>query len=95
METGYRSFAENFRECCGASCLRLAYERQQTDTGYADSAQACDKLYGLIQERLGEEDRLINDFDAAKNHVLAFDNQFIYQQGFQDCVALLRWIGLL
>ena len=95
MESGYQSFAENFRRCCGTSCTRLAYEHQQTDTAYTATAQECDELYKLIEEKLGDECKLINKFDAAKNHVLAFDDVFIYQQGFQDCVYLLRWIGLL
>ena len=95
MESGYLSFAECFRECCGVSCTRLAYERQQTDTDYAVRAQECDTLYKLIEEKLGVDYKLINKFDAAKNHAFAFDDVFIYQQGFQDCVHLLRWLGLL
>ena len=95
MENGYQSFAESFRKCCDASCIRLAYEHQQTDTDYAIRAQECDTLYNLIEEKLGIDYKLINKFDAAKNHALAFDDILIYQQGFQDCVYLLRWIGLL
>ncbi|RGE70380.1 hypothetical protein [Anaerotruncus colihominis] len=95
METGYQAFAQNFRDCCAVSCTRLAYERQQIDSDYADRAQECDALYKLIEEKLGVDYKLINKFDAAKNHAFAFDDAFIYQQGFQDCVYLLRWIGLL
>ena len=95
MENGYQTFAEAYRDCCAVACTRLAYERQQTDPDYAVRAQECETLYKQIAERLGAESRLMNDFDAAKNHVLAFDDAHIYQQGFQDCVYLLRWIGLL
>lgn len=95
MESGYQSFAESFRECCGVSCTRLAYEHQQTDTAYAVRAKECDTLYKLIEEKLGNDHKLINKFDAAKNYAFAFDDAFIYQQGFQDCVYLLRWMGLL
>lgn len=95
METGYQTFVQNFRDCCSLSCTRLAYEHQQTDADYAVRAQECDALYKLIEEKLGTDYKLINKFDAAKNHAFAFDDLFIYQQGFQDCVYLLRWIGLL
>ena len=95
MESGYKTFIQNFRECCGLSCTRLAYEHQQTDTDYAVRAQECDTLYKLIEEKLGVDHKLINQFDAARNHAFAFGEEFIYQQGFQDCVYLLRWIGLL
>lgn len=84
MESGYQSFAESFGECCGVSCTRLAYERQQKDTDYAVREQECDALYKLIEEKLGADYKLINKFDAAKNHTFAFDNESIYQQGFQD-----------
>lgn len=95
MKSGYQSFAENFRSCCSQSCTRLAFEHQQTEMEYAARAQKCDEFYKLIQKNLGNEHDLINNFDAAKNHLLSFDNIFIYQQGFQDCIYLLRWIGLL
>lgn len=95
MESGYQSFAENFRECCDASCTRLAYERQHMDADYSARVQECDKLFKLIEEKLGVDYKLIDKFDAAKNYVLSFDDAYIYQQGFQDCVTLLRWIGLL
>ena len=95
MENGYHSFADNFRGCCVKSCTRLAYEHEQNDAEYAGAQQECDRLYDLIKEKLGEEHGLVNEFDAAKNQTLAFGNEFIYQQGFQDCVTLLRWIGLI
>lgn len=49
----------------------------------------------MIREKLGEEHELINQFDAAKNQAFGFGDEFIYQQGFQDCVYLLRWVGII
>ncbi len=95
MESGYRSFAENFSDCCSESCNYFALERRKMDADYAVNEQACDALYSLIKEKLGNDDKLINKFDAAKNHAFAFDEVWIYQQGFQDCVYILRWIGIL
>lgn len=95
MGCEHPSFAEKFRECCSQSCTNLAYERQKTEAEYAARAQRCDELYTQLQEKLGDERKLINNFDVAKNNLLAFDSAFIYQQGFRDCIYLLRWIGLL
>ncbi len=94
MESGYQTFAQNFSDCCAQSCTRLAYERQQTDPEYAAASRECDELYAAILERLGKDAALINRFDAAKNRTHSFSNELIYQQGFEDCVCLLRWIGL-
>ena len=95
MEGGYRTFAEYFRDCCGAACTRLAYERGQTDAKYAVRVKECEKYYKLIEKKLGFEYKLIDRFDTAKNNVFAFHEALIYQQGFQDCVYLLQWLGLL
>lgn len=95
MESGEKTFAQTFKACCMQSCTRLAYEQAQTDPDYAERARKCGALYKLIQDKLGADYLLINQFDAAKNHAAAYDDDLIYQQGFQDCVFLLRWMGLL
>ena len=95
MESGYQTFAENFRQCCGQSYARLAYKHQQTDKEFACAQQECEELYELLRDKLKDEQKLINRFDAAKTRELSFDTAFIYQQGFQDCVYLLRWMGVL
>lgn len=95
METKCNSFAQRFRECCLQSCSRLANEREKNDEEYFFATQDCKRLYQIIEEKLGEERKLIDKFDAAKNYYYSFSEEYIYQQGFQDCVYLLRWIGLL
>lgn len=42
-----------------------------------------------------EDAQLIDHYDATKVHVMTFDDEHIYHQGFLDCVYLLRWLGLL
>lgn len=95
MEMGYRTFEENFMECCEHSCSRLAYERQQQSLTYQSADSRCSELYSRIKEKLGEDGALINQFDAAKNHLLSLGDMDIYQQGMRDCVYLLRFIGIL
>lgn len=95
MKNGYNTFAENFYDCCGYSCTRLAYEQGEKSSDYRDAVSKCDALYDTIKEKLKEDGMLIDNFDAAKNYALSIGDQYIYQQGFQDCVYLLRWLGML
>ena len=95
MENGYATFAENFSDCCFYSRSRLAYEKAQEDKEHILISQECDELFKAIQAKLGEDDKLLDQFDDAKNYGFSLDEGYIYQQGFQDCVYLLRWIGML
>lgn len=89
------SFAENFQECCRESYACLAYEKTQHLPNYQRASDTCSELYQKIQEQLGENDQWVDQFDAAKNWVQTIENPYIYQQGFQDCIYLLRWLGIL
>lgn len=95
MENGYATFAENFSNCCFHSRNRLAYERAHEDKAHICASQECDDLFKALQAKLGEDDDLLGKFDDAKNHDSSLDEEYIYQQGFQDCVYLLRWLGML
>lgn len=93
MENGFQPFAENFRECCARSCT--CFERDEGDPADAAATEECDELYRRIEEELGSERILVNRFDAAKNNLLALEEESVYHQDFRDCVTLLRWIGLI
>ena len=68
MENREPTFEQSFRECCIRSCNYLAHEREQTDKRYKEVSRECNELYRMIQERLGDEEILLNRFDAAKNY---------------------------
>ena len=63
--------------------------------GVIAASEQCETLYQSLKERLEGDQLLLNRFDAAKNNETAIAMESIYQQGFQDCVYLLRWIGAL
>lgn len=88
------TFAVNFAECCARSSGRRAFERRR-DSDYIRAQQACDELYRMLAERLEDDIQLVNQYDAAKNGLHALEEADAYQQGFQDCVYLLRWMGAL
>ena len=89
------TFAENFKQCCNESCTYLAFEESRHNPEFLEAAKKCDDLYSKIEEKLSDEHELINNFDAAKNHEMGMDYEYIYHQGFKDCVYILRWIGIL
>lgn len=89
------SFEEYFQECCRCACTILAEKHKHTDPEYLKLSQECNTLYHRLEEKLGAEHNLVNQFDAAKNAQLFYDDIFIYQQGFQDCIYLLRWMELI
>ena len=93
-ESGYASFAECWKDCCNRACYRLSYEAGKTDPALIAAREEADALYHTIEEKLGQDGRLVDEFDAAKNFSLGLSDEYIYQQGFQDCVFLLRWINL-
>ena len=95
METGYRTFAENFRRCCGESMERLAYEQGKADPGHLRDCKRRDALFEQLCGLLGDDSPLANQYDAAMCAVFSFDDAYVYQQGFRDCVYLLRWMGAL
>lgn len=88
------AFAENFAECCSRSSGRLAHERRG-DSAFVGAQQECDRLYRMLADRLGDDSSLLGRYDAAKNELHALEDDCAYQQGFQDCVYLLRWMGAL
>lgn len=95
MKSGYQSFEKNFTECCLNSCCRLAYEQEQESDEYAATEQECEELRAVLKAGLGVNGHLVERYDEAKIRVLAFGDKYIYQQGFQDCICLLRWLALI
>lgn len=95
MKSGYHSFTQNFKECCLNSCCRLAYEQEQESDEYAEAERACEELRDLLRTKLSGEGQLIDRYHESKVRVLAFGDEYIYQQGFQDCIQLMRWLALL
>lgn len=90
------TFAENWACCCNESSGRLLDQKDAQDSAYRKERQICDSLYAELETKLGDGDkRLVDQFDSAKNLLQAIEQQYLYQQAFQDCVYLLRWIGIL
>lgn len=94
MKSENNIFAENFRECCIRSSAG-DYQQRANDPDRLDALEQCSQLYEIIKLKLGEDHVLINDFDAAKNCYCSIELDNTYHRGFQDCIYLLNWIGLL
>ena len=95
MENSRKSFMENFYTCCIDSCDRLAHERASTDPVCVEASEEYDVIFHTIADKLGDGYGLMLDYETALHRNLGRRDDFIYQQGFQDCVELLRWMGAL
>lgn len=80
--------------CSERLCNTVGVELQRNEDFHECTAEA-ENLYEQIAERLGEERKLINRFDAAKNSVAAAWDMPVYLQGMKDCALLLRYLGLI
>lgn len=89
------AFAEYFKDCCAAACHELWMKKGHKSKDFLEAKQEKDALYERIKEKLGEDKLLINKFDASKNEIAGISENYIYQQGFRDCVYMLRWMGIL
>ena len=89
------SFIEYFKDFCLNSYVRLANEHRQTDPEYKQLTDKCSALLKEVGERLGGEKHLLNNLEEALLESSGYDDPYIYQQGFQDCIYLLRWMGAI
>ena len=51
-------------------------------------------LFRDIQERLGKDAKLMNCLEETVSEQSRYEEEWIYRQGFADCLDLLRWAGV-
>lgn len=82
-------FAQAFAGCLAEASGRMT---PQSLERRAAARARCDVLYRQLAEKAGFA--LADEFDAAKNCLTALVEEDVYEQGFRDCVYLLRWLGI-
>ena len=88
-------FAQKFLQCRRESSYSLANRKQKTDLDYRKARQIYDALYSEIEQKLGQDRLLVNRLDAAHNHLSSWIEEWVYEQGFRDCIYLLNWLRFL
>ena len=80
-------FKQAMVESIGAS-----YRRNQEECeAYRDLAARQAELLKEIQDKLGQDTKLILRFEETGNEKASYEEEWIYRQGFSDCLELLRW----
>lgn len=97
MTDGYEyfDFAKNFRQCCEDSCDRVYYRMENDHPAIKQSYLRMEELEQQISKKLGAEEGLIEELAHLHCQINDQGTLLIYRQGFQDCVYLLHWLGML
>lgn len=86
------SFVKQFENACfEARGARLVRRRRESDR-YRKQEEALTSLFHEIETKLGGDAALAFRLEALQNELGSMDEAFVYQQGFRDCLALLRWM---
>jgi len=89
------SFLDNLKLAFAESQNDLAMENRKTDLHYQKLEMQCDQTFNEIRNKLGKRRKLMLKLERLQNEIGSIDEDFIYLQGFIDCVTLLKTIHLL
>ncbi len=89
------SFSDNLRQAFSASQYDLCMENRETDLHRRQLEQQHSRLFDDIGSRLGKHRKLMLKLERLQNEMDGIDGDFIYLQGFIDCVTLLKTIKLI
>ncbi len=73
----------------------LSMENRKTDLYYQKLERQHNQTFNEIRNKLGKHRKLMLKLERLQNEIDSIDEDFIYLQGFIDCVTLLRTIKLL
>lgn len=59
---------------------------------YAQQKEEYNRLFDEIEQKLGEDYKLLRRFEETVNSLYALEEERIYQKGFSDCMHLLKWM---
>ena len=90
------TFEENLKALFSESQYELCLQNRKTDPVYRRLQEEYDKLFDLIQRRLGKKHRkLMFKLEAVGNHKGSIDDDRIYLQGMINCAKLLKMLEMV
>ncbi len=72
-------------------CMR----NRETNPEYQRKEKQYNQVFEEIRNRLGNKRKLMLKLERLQNEISSIDCDFIYLQGFIDCVTLLKLIQLI
>lgn len=87
------SFLARFKQAMVES-IDASYRRNREECeAYRDLAARQKALFKDIQTKLRKDAVLMNRLEETNSDKSIYEEEWIYRQGFADCLALLRWAG--
>lgn len=94
-KSSFQNFPDSFYQCCSQACFALALEKRGDAPNYIEMTEKSEELIAEMERKLGADSDLVDEYATNENALNGISFDLVYQQGFQDCVYLLRWIGAL
>ncbi|WP_040198311.1 hypothetical protein [Candidatus Soleaferrea massiliensis] len=89
-------FAEYFYQAASDSCLACSVSRQHSSEEFRNLRDTSMQLFQEIENKLSEADRQkLFRLEEVENHMDAIAENWVYQQGYRDCLYLLQWMGCI
>ncbi len=86
-------FLEYFLRTCSEICSACIVQNGKEDTEYQEVSKKFSNLFSQIADKLDEDSDLIYRFEEVVNQRNCLEEDWIYQQGFCDCMYLLKWMN--
>ena len=86
-------FAHLFGRIGCASCSKAVGRRVREDPVYQEASKRYKELFDAIQEKLGEEAKLLLRMEEARSETMVLQEEWIYRQAFPGLFSLLQWMG--
>lgn len=86
-------FYQKFLNAVSESCSACLMQKKEQDDEYRELDDEFSRLLEEMQKTLGENRKLLMEFERVSNRCNSLEVDWIYQQGFRDCLFLLKWMG--
>lgn len=88
------AFRDYFNQAIAGSIDASYRQNRDENEAYRGLAVRQAALFRDIQERLGKDAKLMNCLEETVSEQSRYEEEWIYRQGFADCLDLLRWAGV-
>jgi len=88
-------FAKQLEQAFSESSYALAMQSIKVSTEYQNAQKEYKNMFSTIEDKLGEDRKLMLRLEEFQNHMRSMDDYWIYLQGIIDCAYLMKLIKLI
>lgn len=89
------SFLKNMSQAFSEAQNDLSMQNAEYSLEYQRRKKQYDQVFEEIRDKLGDKRKLMLKLERLQNELDFIDSDYIYLQGFIDCVSLLKLIRLI